>query len=179
MIKIENSIPTDKETITQFQNKVRLKLPNDYIAFLERYNGGYPEPCIIHMKVTSRREVESSCIRSFFGFGLENGDELAENYGFYRKFIPKESIPICCDSDGNVILMSLSIENYCEIYLWNHERAPEHRAELHELQYITDSFTDFLNRIVPYDPDTADMNENDLISIWIHPDFDKIINGDI
>lgn len=178
MIHIENSIPTDKGTITQFQNQIRLKLPSDYIAFLERYNGGYPEPCVIHLKAANRMDIESAIMRSFFGFGLENGDELVENYSFYKGFLPKESIPIGCDAGGNVFLMSLSIENYCEIYLWDHERAPEHRAELRDLQYVTDSFTSFLNRIVPYDPDDAQLDENDIITVWIHPDFNKIINGD-
>ncbi|SEO53033.1 SMI1/KNR4 family protein [Paenibacillus sp. OV219] len=178
MININNKVRADRSTIDQFQNQIRLRLPADYIAFLEQFNGGYPEPSIFHMKIYHPLDMESTIMKSFFGFGLENGDDLMEKYRFYKKLLPADSIPICSTEGGNIVLMSLSIENYGEIYIWDHERAHRHRAVLRDLQYITDSFTDFLKRIMPYDLSDVPTKGYEVESLWIHPDFYKIMNND-
>ncbi|AZN39771.1 SMI1/KNR4 family protein [Paenibacillus albus] len=178
MIKINNSIRSDRSTIEQFQNQIKLKLPPDYIAFLEQYNGGQTEPSIFHMKIEHPLDLESTLMKSFFGFGLEHGDDLVEKYSFYKKLLPADSIPIGSAEFGNIVLMSLSIENYGEIYIWDQERAPRRQSALHDLQYITDSFADFLKRIMPYNLRDVPIKGYEVESLWIHPDFYKILSND-
>ena len=45
MITIEpNMIRTSREEIGRFEEELGLRLPPEYVAFVEEYNGGDPEP---------------------------------------------------------------------------------------------------------------------------------------
>ncbi|WP_165822340.1 SMI1/KNR4 family protein [Paenibacillus montanisoli] len=176
MIEIHNQTKTSKESIEAFQNKYRLKLPADYSMFLLDTNGGDPEPNFLEMDKKSELDMIFTSIDSFFGFGL-GYDDMFNQFEIHREALPHDSLPICRAAGGNLIVLSLSAEHYGEIFFWDHEIAPEDRAEINDLQFIADSFSEFLDRMQP-DTDEADLSGYEIKEVWIHPDFHKLINGD-
>ena len=40
---IESKASTTREEIMKFANSIKVKLPDEYVAFLLKYNGGHPE----------------------------------------------------------------------------------------------------------------------------------------
>jgi hypothetical protein len=41
---------------------------------------------------------------------------------------------------------------------------------------ISNSFTIFLNKIEKFDPSSVEINEKDIVKVWVDPDFLKEIN---
>ncbi|MBK8492221.1 MAG: SMI1/KNR4 family protein [Saprospirales bacterium] len=97
------------EKLKQFEKSNSFQLPEDYKQFLLKYNGGTPLKPYLKEKDTN--------ISCFFGladepdwFSLTNViEDLAGR-------IPGSFIPIADDSFGKLILKSLALENYGEIF---------------------------------------------------------------
>jgi hypothetical protein len=103
--------------IKDFQNKFKLNLPNEYIDFLLKYNGGIPNSVYF-------LEDDSDVVINFFlSLGREefNIEEYYIDMVIEQKNIPNDILPIAEDAFGNIICISCRETDYGKIYFWDHE----------------------------------------------------------
>ena len=119
--------PTTPEAILAFEAQVGAKLPDDYKAFLLKYNGGYIEPMmkykrskIMGCKPLSRdehlSETENERIQALFGLDPKHSLSLQREYEIYGDELPEGFLSIGYDPFGILILISLRTSTKGRIY---------------------------------------------------------------
>ncbi|PFH84929.1 SMI1/KNR4 family protein [Bacillus sp. AFS088145] len=140
-----NTNKFNKKMIEQFENDLCLSFPNEYIEFLEKYNGGIPEENIVISE-----EAPEFILSILFGTDLDTYDDLLLCFKTFYGRIPKGCVPIASDVGGNIICLNLSEEKYGYDYFWHHEEElmfEEGKIQLNNLSLIATSFNKFLNMI--------------------------------
>ena len=100
------------------EEDLKIKLPEDYSKFLDKYNGG----STYDTKVKFGRKKDD--ITGFYGFGETDGVysfENLEDYGVIERLSEKKLFPIASNSGGDYYSISLDENNYGEIYLYYHD----------------------------------------------------------
>ena len=147
--------------IIQLEKRIKLKLPKDYCEFLLEYNGGDPESNIIYFK------GNSLSINYFFGLGVDSLYDLEKTYFQVKNRIPKYCIPICEVEGGNLLLLNYKKSS---IYFWDHE---EESNKLKHLTKISNNFKNLLDIIQPFDIESVNMDNCEVLEVWVDPDFLK------
>lgn len=130
MLISKYSCNDSEKQITEFENRYSISIPNEYRAFLMKYNGGDTP------KTTFKVKKVSSDVVAFFGIGnvRESFEQLMLN-----EWIGKEILPIARDSFGNYIILGLGEENIGQVFFADHEKG-------YEFEYLTKSFKEFVKK---------------------------------
>ncbi|MEH7611216.1 SMI1/KNR4 family protein [Gottfriedia acidiceleris] len=146
MITIKpNSNKFNKKRTDQLESDLCLSFPNEFIEFLEKYNGGTPS-----LNKVISEEAPDFILSSFFGTDLESYEDILMCYKTFKGRIPEGCVPIAGDIGGNIICLNLNKEKYGYVYFWDHEEelmVEEGEMQLNHLYLITTSFNKFLNMI--------------------------------
>ncbi|MFC9777513.1 SMI1/KNR4 family protein [Paenibacillus chitinolyticus] len=126
--------------IREFEGKYVLKLPEQYIDFLLKYNGGYPEASTF--KISD--EEGESVVNKFYGIGDMKGN-LAKVFEILDGELPEGFIAIASDPGGNEICIGISEEYFGKIYFWIHDM--EANEEMDNMFFINNSFNDFFENL--------------------------------
>ena len=108
----------DEQSLNALEARIGSKLPDDYRAFLQEFNGGRPNP----RDFDALDGDEGSSVRFFFTL-----DETESHYCILRKLevfserIPGGTLPIGCDSFGNLVLIDVGARSNGTVYFWDHE----------------------------------------------------------
>ncbi len=141
MPKINSANPTiSLQDINLFQNENEVNLPQSYVEFLLKYNGGYPEES--NFKISE--EQGESLVNKFYGLG-DMKSNLGKVFDLLEEEIPKEFISIANDPGGNEILIGVSGKFKGKIYFWVHDIEPEN--EMGNMFILADDFDEFLNNL--------------------------------
>ncbi|KWW21751.1 SMI1 / KNR4 family protein [Peribacillus simplex] len=132
------------QDINQFEQEYDVNLPKQYVDFLLKYNGGYPQES--NFKISD--DEGESLVNKFYGIG-DMKSNLAKVFEVLEGEIPDEFISIANDPGGNEILLGVSGEYQGKVYFWNHDIEPE--EEMDNMFILADSFTEFFNTL--YDPE--------------------------
>lgn len=141
----ENRTVSDEKLI-EFESKYQVNLPQEYVSFLKRHNGGEPNfNCIKNERV----------INYFFCMVSLDGDDSSIQWhlDIYKHRYPDAMLPIASAGGGDLILIGTSGEYVSKIYCWDHHFEAEKGGATYfdNITYIADNFNDFLEGI--YDPD--------------------------
>ena len=157
--------PTTLDQIKKFENLIDAKLPQDYINFLLKYNGGRPDRDTYKLiqPITYGVEGDINDMGAILRFlGLVDDEE--EYNGLIWHYldvtvdrIPKELIHIGYDDFGNAICLCVKGEDYGRIYFWDHEMEMGN-FEISEEDWadgpwydnvflIADSFVEFIDKL--------------------------------
>lgn len=175
MIEIKPSnIKFDESAFNNFQKELGVHLPKKYIQFLEKYNGGTPEPNLVERP---NEEVESFSIRYFFGVNHVNIYDLKAQYETYKGRIPSRNIPICEVEGGNIVC--LNMDNGL-ISLWDHdlELMIEDDLPVNQLLTVARNFEAFLSLIKPYEYQEEDLAGYKIRSMSVDPDHLEKLKND-
>ena len=118
--------PLDKDQLSKIEEHFGLSLPDDYKASLETCNRGKP---------TLERfdtEHQTECV-------LDYMVNLEETIAIAQAIPPDNLIPIATDPFGNFIAFKIADGRIVSVVFWDHERD--------EISQISDSFTDFLEKL--------------------------------
>lgn len=129
---------TTRERIEAFERANQIQLPDDYIQFLLRHNGGEPERTVADY-VDPDAGMTNTRLAKFFGLD-DDEDDLESTFRYYveQERVPSGYLPIALDCFGNLLLLRLDDEGYGEIYFWDHEK--EHLEGEEMLSPISGSF---------------------------------------
>ncbi|MDH6373875.1 hypothetical protein M2444_005718 [Paenibacillus sp. PastF-3] len=126
--------------IREFEGKYVLKLPEQYIDFLLKYNGGYPETSTF--KISD--EEGESVVNKFYGIGDMKGN-LAKVFEVLDGELPEGFISIASDPGGNEICIGISEKYFGKIYFWMHDM--ESDEEMENMFFLKNSFNDFFENL--------------------------------
>lgn len=124
-----------KSDLKEFEQRYNIKMPDDLVEYITKYNGGMVEPYTFDLE-----NETGKVFGGFLSFNEEDPDgeeelvsETIDLVDFYKdsKLI---ALPLGEDPFGNLICLK---DN--NIYFWDHEED--------EFIYICDTFTDFLNML--------------------------------
>lgn len=120
--KNKNFTGEKMELLNKWINKsFKIDLPNDYLEFLKfdkmKENSGR------RFDFYNGEKLNSTDIHYFYRYNSDGTDGLIWNYNNYlsEKIISKDFLPIAEDSCGNLICMSMNIQEYSYIYYVLHD----------------------------------------------------------
>lgn len=146
--------------VTSFESRIGCRLPEDYRQFLVATNGGYLAGKIRFSNGSDRDEDCQpeidliSGVRQDESFSL---DWARECYQLSILRIPREMLWIMRDPFGNGILIGLEGEYRGKMYFWDHECEPNPSkwdgkpSKAANITFLTNSFTEFVDKLVPND----------------------------
>ena len=131
-----NNDKISKNDIVLFENKWNLKIPKDYKNFLLKFNGGeaYPEYF---------PEKKETTHRLLYFLDL---NEMESYYEREFELIPENFIVIGIIDGNDWLFISTKLNTLGKIYLGDSNTC--RGAEEDDLEFISDSFTNFLNIFV-------------------------------
>src|SRR5699024_5889251 len=131
-----NKYTFDETELDKFENELGVILPRSYKHFVQKYNGGTPEPNIIELK---NEDIKSISITDFLDIINDQSNDVKLQYETYKERIPNNHIPISRGQGGNIIYLSL--DNH-DISLLNHDTQllNEDIKPNHPLIYIEKNF---------------------------------------
>ena len=143
---IQHPGPTlsDRE-IAAFERRLDARLPHDYRAFLQEFNGGVPSA----RYYSALRE--RLLVQSFTRLAPGRSDDIETIAQSLEGRIPSSFLPIALDPQGSMFLISLREGTRGRVYFWDHEREPEEPtdelASFSNIYEIAPSFTDFFGAL--------------------------------
>ena len=134
------------EEISIFEMSAGIKLPNDYIDFLLKYNGGSVELTIgnaIHIEDLG----EDINIDILFGIKTKEPELSVEVWlNDYRNDMLQGSIIIGTSYQHGFIIL-IRFGEYQGVYYWDHTFSFEQSNEEHNTYFIANSFQEFIDQI--------------------------------
>ena len=155
----------NQKSLFDFEELIKYKLPKEYVEFLIKYNGGYPENNIIELRDD---EMKTIAISDFFGIGIERINDLKATFEVYKDRLPKGFIPIARTEGGNIVCLS---RHNGSLFFWDHDTELLNEDIGYKyLLPIANNFVDFLNMIKP-DNSVEDLDGYEVEEVWVDPDF--------
>lgn len=132
--------------VHRFEKEINKKLPNDYVDFLLKNNGGSPE-----YKIFSNGRVINFffCVLSL----IEDYFSIKWYLDMYEDRYPDVMFPIASVGGGDLLLMGLSGDYESKIYYWDHNLESENEGNEYfdNITFVEDSLYDFLNNLYKED----------------------------
>jgi hypothetical protein len=138
------------EQIQGLEHELGIHLPDHYVDFLLKNNGGRPKPNGFSYISQVDKEFHKGMIDWFLGVHTGKHDDFQEYYEIYKNRIPRGSIAIAHDPGGNLICLSLKDET---VYFWDHNEEVEEGEipDYRNVYKITDNFSHFLFSLKDFD----------------------------
>ncbi|WP_200416165.1 SMI1/KNR4 family protein [Virgibacillus salexigens] len=130
------------EQIEIFENENNIKLTEQYINFLLKWNGGKVIPNLFMIS----NEQGPSVLNVFYGIG-NMYDNLTDFIEIMDERLPVGFIPIGDDPSGNVICLGTKEPYYDKIYFWDHEQEPEDPDDMSNMYFLANSINEFLDNL--------------------------------
>ena len=128
------------QDIKQFEQEYDVKLPKQYVDFLLKCNGGYPQESTFKIS-----DVEGeSIVNKFYGIGDMKGN-LGKVFEVLEGEIPDGFVSIANDSGGNEILLGVNKKYQGKVYFWIHDLEPEY--EMGNMFILAENFVEFFNNL--------------------------------
>ncbi|WP_046214887.1 SMI1/KNR4 family protein [Paenibacillus wulumuqiensis] len=128
------------DDIHKFEAEYFLKLPEQYVDFLLKHNGGYPEKSTFKIS----NEEGESVVNKFYGIGNMKGN-LGKVFEVLDGELPRGFISIANDPGGNEICIGISERYFGEVYFWIHNIESE--EEMDNMFFLKSSFNDFFDNL--------------------------------
>lgn len=125
-----------------FENENNIKLTEQYINFLLKWNGGKVIPNLFMIST----EQGPSVLNVFYGIG-DMYDNLTDFIEIMDERLPVGFIPIGDDPSGNVICLGTKDPYYDKIYFWDHEQEPEDPDDMSNMYFLADGINEFLDNL--------------------------------
>jgi hypothetical protein len=126
------------DDIESFQSKHNIKLPQQYIKFLLKYNGGYP--ALSAFKISGKGE---SLVNKFYGIGKMNMN-LSEVFEIDEGELPEGFVAIASDPGGNEILLGIEGAHVDKVFFLFHDM--EEGGD-NNMVFLSNSFDEFFKRL--------------------------------
>lgn len=157
----EPKVGTHLGAIREFEKKYSIKLPESYIEWLLRYNGGHPIYDGYRLIEPIDAKNHESDVAWFYA--LYDGDVSNLEYELVvtRGRMPSNLIPIAYTSCGDQICICVGDVNYGKIYFWdyNNEGFDKNGNPWWDNVFlISNSFEEFINNLYQYDFDDSKEN---------------------
>ena len=150
MIMQDSGKQLNEDIITQFEELLNIKLPQDYKDFMLENNGGMPLDGWVFDFLGINNISNRSVIQNFKVIYLEKTDSFDDINNLYKILVeeelaPPSVLPIADDPSGNIIFLVVSKKDYGKIYFGEHELEDPETGYL-IMSPIANSFSEFINK---------------------------------
>ena len=146
------------------ESRLGVSLPAPYREFLLKYNVAVPE-------YNSYEGGERFSVTTFFGVSTNRDDDLVEQNLVYDGRMPQGVLAIADAPCGNLICLHLIAG---AVYWWDHEQEAaafgDEEPSFDNMLLLAPSFTEFLERLKPFDPESVPFDPKQVISVEISPE---------
>jgi cell wall assembly regulator SMI1 len=136
--------PIAMSDVAALEERLAVKLPADYRAFLLQHNGGRPMPDAFPIPGGEHPPDGGSLMDEFLGVVTTADREVID--GALRTFasrIPTGLLPIGYDAGGNVICLGIDPDNHGRVFFWDHD-FEEDLPTWNNVYPLAESFQSFL-----------------------------------
>ena len=135
------------EVLAELEQKLQVRLPQQYKEFLRKYNGGKPVPNVFAIK--GNPYDSRGMIQHFLGVSEGNYRDILKQATVFRDRVPSDLLPVARDPGGSLICLAVSGENYGKIYFWDREDEVEEGEEpdYRNVYFIANSFDELLENL--------------------------------
>lgn len=147
-IKLTKYRQASASEILLAEEQLHVKFPEDYKNFLLKYDGATVEESFL-------LDHKDICIRKFISVQQVAG-KSSKIDGF-----PNDVWPIADDSNGNYVYIR---KVDLSVYFWDHE------VEGEDI-FLAENFSDFINKLRPYNTSDSSLPSHRVVSSWVDPDF--------
>jgi hypothetical protein len=137
---IEQGQPVTIDDIRALAKALDAELPQAYIEFLLKYNGGK------FVEDTFALEESREYVDRFCRIEQESYDDILQTTTqTYKNRIPKDCIIIAKALGGNLVCLSVKGKDYGKVYFWDHnfEAGDNEKPTRRNLHLIAKSFEEF------------------------------------
>jgi hypothetical protein len=145
---LDTERPISSVDLDGLQRRLGVQLPDDYRAWLLRYNGGRPWPGAFHYK-HEKGDYTGSQVAWFLAVYDGEAENFEMDYRFWKlttRRVIGDLVPIAGDPFGNLICLSFGGPDAGKVYFWEMEREtdPPSYANCH---LVADSFPEFIDQL--------------------------------
>ena len=167
VIMQDSGSPIRETSISAFEERLRIKLPDDYKSFLLKSNGGRPEKTwVFDFYDIHYERADSSVINDLYVLRDEDTTKRDDIIFVYKTLleggqIPQGLLPIADDPGGNIIFICVSDSDYsCDfgnshsygkVFFGDHERQDPETGYI-ALSPVASSFAEFLGKLYAHKP---------------------------
>lgn len=152
------------KAIIALESRLGVSLPPSYREFLLKYNVAVPE-------CNSYDGGQHVSATTFFGVSPNPYDDLVEQNLVYEGRMPQGVLAIADAPCGNLICLHLTTG---AVYYWDHEQEAAafgyEEPSFDNMLLLASSFTEFLQRLQPFDPESVPFDPKQVISVEISPE---------
>ncbi|MGE8078325.1 SMI1/KNR4 family protein [Peribacillus loiseleuriae] len=136
----EEEITWDEDSIKILEESYKLKLPLDYVFYLQHYGNDYIREDYRFIPTTELpQKINQSQFEIDSIYGLNNDENnLEEKIKFYKDILPDDLLPIADLPGGDLVCMGKKNDNQNKIYIWFHEMDGEN------VYLVVESFGEFV-----------------------------------
>lgn len=134
------------------------RLPEEYRRFLLANNGAEPED----NEFSIPDDDNSSGVNEFLSV-----DQIREEVQRFGNRFPRDMIPIAFAEGGNLVFLA---RDGRAVMFWDHEYELGPRDPFIK---IAPSFDAFWESLEKFDPESVQLNPDDIESVWVDPDLLK------
>lgn len=120
----------DINNIEKFEQILEIKLPEDYMEYIKKYNGSRPGK-----KLFQCENGDEHMIKTFLSFNPEDIENIFKYYEALKMQLPKGYFPIASDPGGNFIIYNREFK----LYYWNHEN--------NKKEFIANNFKELIEKL--------------------------------
>lgn len=148
------------DQVREFEVDCGISLPEEYVLFMLRHNGGNPVPngfsFIRHGRIEHSAVVRLTPL-------LGGSHNVADEMGILQGRIPEDAVPIGHDPCGNVVCLRVAGDEFGRLCLWDHEE--EFLNESGEIRNVypiqASGFDEFLATLRALDEDEEESPARD------------------
>ncbi|MCC2336771.1 SMI1/KNR4 family protein [Bacillus tropicus] len=137
--------PVTNEEIQAVEQYLNIKLPNDFVACVKKYDGGYPNP-----KVFDVPGQDENVFSDLLTLHIEDEYSIVQNYKSVKDRLVAKVYPFARDPFGN--LLCFDYRNSTEsptVVFWDHEE-----ENIEEAIYpVCSTFTELLGSLRDFEED--------------------------
>jgi hypothetical protein len=147
----ESKAPLEPVELDALEQRLAIKLPEEYRHFLLMQNGGRPKPAGFDFIGGGGRQEDSS-VKFFLGVydgEFSNFEDKFRTFKILKRRMPEELVPIANDSFGNYICLAITGKHKGAVFFWDHENEADEGEEptYANVHLIKPSLQEFLDSL--------------------------------
>lgn len=156
MIEISGGRRLSQEQVREVERDLGVSLPDDYREFVANHDGVRPP-----LNIFPIADANESGVNEFIPL------RRVRKECTFIEDLSDDRIPIAWAEGGNYVCLDVSKKG--GVFFWDHEE-PDKDAKL------ANSFSHFIELLAPFDPNSVELEPDQVKSAWIDPDFLKSLD---
>ena len=145
--KMYDTLPSPSSSdLDALEQRLQIKLPSEYRAWLLLFNGGQPWPG--NLKLEGKRNATENVARFL---AVHEGPEcnFENEYVFWKQTtgrVPGHLVPIADDGCGNLVCLAFVGPDAGKVFFWDHESETE-PTSFKNVHLVANTFNDFIQML--------------------------------